>query len=393
MLPAKLLYYLYEKYNTNLLYNNVRYFLGLKGNSEKKPNVAMLETLRSKNEMFLAYNNGITALANSIECDFIGEKTDVSDQESSVPTQYISMGVLKKILDFRIINGGQTTAAIFNAKKLSQDTHDKSKKVNLMGVYVQLKLIVSDSISDISNDIAKYSNFQNQVKLTEFTISNKFNTTMESLSRTITVPNDNNDLTYWFYERLKGQYDEERKSKKTQADVKLFESQFPKSRKFKKEDVAKIWSNWEQRPFDAVKGASTSYSAFIKSKSKTFIPDAMYYKQTIALLIIYNYLSKRPENKNYANGKATVVAYSMAMLYSLTLGQFNLLKVWENQSVSNNSKQFLNAICDKIYCLLKQKVELLNTSILSYGKTQAAYDYIRSQAMGVNIHLLDDDKL
>lgn len=394
LLPAKFLYRLYEKYNTSLLYNNVRYFMGLQGSSDKKPNVAMLDTLRNKNEMFLAYNNGITALAESIECEFSGEKTNISDQESSsTSSQYISTGIFKKIFDFRIINGGQTTAAIFNAKRLGEDSHDPSKKVNLLGVFVQLKLIVGDNISEVSNEIAKFSNFQNPVKLTEFTISNKFNTTMESLSRTIVAPNENNDLTYWFYERLKGQYDEERKTKKTQADIKFFDAQFPKTRRFKKEDVAKVWSNWEQHPFDAVKGASTTYSNFIKSRGKTFIPDEVYYKQTIALLIIYNYLIKRPENKNYANGKATVVAYVMAMLYNLSLGRFNLIKVWETQSVSDNTKQFLNLLSDKIYSLLRDKVEIINSSILSYGKSQAAYDYIKSQRMDIDIHLIDEDKI
>ena len=83
MFPAKLLYQLYERYNTKLLYNNVRYFLGLKGAKDKKPNVAMLETLRKENEMFLAYNNGITALAKGIESETIGEKEDITDDEST----------------------------------------------------------------------------------------------------------------------------------------------------------------------------------------------------------------------------------------------------------------------------------------------------------------------
>lgn len=96
MIPAKLLCQLYERYNTNLLYNNVRYFLGLKGTKEKKPNVAMLDTLRKKNEMFLAYNNGITALAKGIDSFNDTERTDITDLESSSYSQYISMGILKK---------------------------------------------------------------------------------------------------------------------------------------------------------------------------------------------------------------------------------------------------------------------------------------------------------
>ena len=302
MIPAKLLCQLYERYNTNLLYNNVRYFLGLKGTKEKKPNVAMLDTLRKKNEMFLAYNNGITALAKGIDSFNDTERTDITDPESSSYSQYISMGILKKISDFRIINGGQTTAVIFNAKNYSNNTTDPDKKVNLLGVYVQLKLIVSDDIEKISGDIALSSNFQNKVQYSDFTVSNEFNTKFEQLSRGILIPNANNEPTHWFYERLKGQYDEECKKRRTKQDKEYFEFCFPKKKKFSKEDVARIWSNWNQLPYDAVKGATTMYAAFMKSiVERGFIPDEDYYKKTIALLIIYKYLLSRPDNKQYAN--------------------------------------------------------------------------------------------
>ena len=194
LFPAKLLYKLYERYNTKLLYNNVRYFLGLKGSKETKPNVAMLDTLRRENEMFLAYNNGITALAKSIESVSIGERENITDPESTTSQQYITMGVLKKILDFRIINGGQTTAAIYNAKNIGQGTTDPSKRVNLLGVFVQVKLIISDEIEKISGNIALSSNFQNKIKYSDFSVSNEFNVKLEQLSRGVIIPNPNKNL-------------------------------------------------------------------------------------------------------------------------------------------------------------------------------------------------------
>ena len=76
----------------------------------------------------------------------------------------------------------------------------------------------------------------------------------------------------------------------------------------------------------------------------------------------------RPENKNYANGKATIVAYAMAMLEYQTMGKFDLLKVWQNQSISDNTKIYLNKLCDKIYELLDEQARTLITSVLSFGK-------------------------
>jgi len=392
MIPAKLLYQLYERYNTNLLFNNVRYFLGLKGTKEKKPNVAMLDTLRKKNEMFLAFNNGITALAKGVESDILSEKTDVTDPDNSNSSQYITSGILKKISDFRIINGGQTTAVIFNAKNLSSNTNDPDKKVNLLGVYVQLKLIISDEIEKISGDIALSSNFQNKVQYSDFTVSNEFNTQMEKLSRNMLIPNGNNEPIHWFYERLKGQYDEEKKRIKIKQDRDYFDFCFPSKKKFSKEDVARVWSNWNQIPYDAVKGATTMYGIFMKNiVERGFIPDEDYYRKTIALILIYKFLLSRPENRNYANGKASVIAYAMAILASQSFGRFDLLKVWQRQTLSDNTKIYLNSVCDKIYSLFINKVSEQGTTILSFCKTKGAYEFIMSQPLGVNIHLLDDD--
>ena len=124
MFPAKLLYKLYEDYNTDLLMNNVRFFLGF---SQKKDdtNNGMRKTLKESNEMFLAYNNGITAIARDIEVESNKDKTKLENEVGSAD-DFISTGIIKKIIDFQIVNGGQTTASIFNAKRTDK------KEVNLL---------------------------------------------------------------------------------------------------------------------------------------------------------------------------------------------------------------------------------------------------------------------
>lgn len=389
LFPAKLICDLYEKYNTNLLYNNVRYFLGLAGSKENKPNAAMLDTLRTENEMFLAYNNGITALALGVEGIPVGEKTNVTDVDNTASVQYISMGELKNIIDFRIVNGGQTCATIFNARQLSKGQKDPSKKVNLLGVYVQVKLIISDNIEDYAGKITKSSNFQNKIKIPDFTVSNDFNVKLEKLSRNTVIPNKNNDLVHWFFERLRGQYDETKKSNKTKHERDLFESTFPKKLKFTKEDMAKVWCAWEGFPHDAVKGASTAYSQFLKKVIPVCpVPDEHFYKELIAKLIIFRFLKDRPENKVYGNGKATVMAYALALLKELSHGKFNLMKIWENQSVSDDLKVCLNTLCDGIFQILSSKATDQNSTILSYGKTQGAFDMLLKQHWSIDNNIL-----
>lgn len=150
--------------------------------------------------------------------------------------------------------------------------------------------------------------------------------------------------------------------------------------------------NWKQTPYDSVKGATSAYGIFMKDiVSHGFCPDESYYKETIALLIIFRFLLSRQENKLYTNGKATVIAYTMAMLSYQTLGQFNLYKVWENQALSDNTKIYLNSLSDKIFDLISTEAQRLNTSILSFGKSKAAYDFLRRQEFNINSHLLDND--
>lgn len=393
MFPAKLLYKLYAEHNTNLLLNNVRYFLGLKKSAKKNANVGMLETLRSdESQMFLAYNNGITALAQGVEIQSLADRTEVGDiEESNSHDDFISMGVLKKIVDFRIVNGGQTTATLFHAKRLGEKKSGNS--VSLYGVYVQVKIIViNNDLDRLTGNITKYSNSQSQIKYSDFSVSNEFNMAMERLSRTINVSTPTHEMKFWFFERLRGQYDNERSRNKTKVDLQFFDGRFPKNMRFKKEEIAKVWKSWNQTPYDAVKGEGTNYDLFIEDKVKTgFIPDEIYYKETIALLIIYRFLMSRPENKGYGNKKATIVAYAMAYLQYTTFGNLDLLKIWEKQSLSDNMKTYLNQLCGEILKVLDQLAENRGKTVLSFGKTKDAYRSVCDNLPILNRSLLDDD--
>ena len=40
----------------------------------------------------------------------------------------------------------------------------------------------------------------------------------------------------------------------------------------------------------------------------------------------------------------------------------------------------MNKLCDKLYELLDEQARTLSTSVLSFGKTSKAYDFIKSQS-------------
>lgn len=370
MFPAKLLYKLYEDHNTSLLMNNVRFFLGFSQKKEDTNN-GMRKTLQECNEMFLAYNNGITAIATDIDVESNKDETKLENEVGSA-NDFISTGIIKKIYDFQIVNGGQTTASIFNAKRTDK------KEVNLLGVYVMVKLIVIDEKKkDEITRISKYANTQNKVKFADFSSNNNFNREMEHLSRAILIPNENNDPLYWFYERVRGQYKIEQ-NKRNKAGQDSFKKMYPSDRKFDKEIVAKLWMSWYGTPHEAVKGSSTTYAAFLNViDDGMYAPDETYYKHTISLLIIYKYLLQHGKEAEYSNTTAPVAAYTLAYLNEVTQGNLDLMKIWYKQELPGELKLFLNDLCDKMKNELDVYAASEKKSVLSISKTKPIYPNIK----------------
>jgi hypothetical protein len=114
IVPGEVLAKLYKEYSNELLESNVRAFLGQAG----KFNKGIRDTIRTKPQMFLPYNNGITATSESVETKIIDNQL-----------------VITKLNDFQIVNGGQTTASLYHTQKKFKDT-DLSK------IFVQMKLTV-----------------------------------------------------------------------------------------------------------------------------------------------------------------------------------------------------------------------------------------------------------
>ena len=119
IISGELLSKLYGEYRDRLLEKNVRSFLQVKGAVNK----GIRDTLRTEPDMFLAYNNGISVTAEDIEIQ--------RDDNGNL--------AIKKIRDMQIVNGGQTTASIFNASQ------DKKVPADLSKVYVQMKISVISS--------------------------------------------------------------------------------------------------------------------------------------------------------------------------------------------------------------------------------------------------------
>ena len=355
MVPGQFLYNLYENYNTNLLQNNVRFFLGFKG--KKSINAAILATLRQRPQRFLAYNNGITATAQGVV------------QEN---------GRITMIQDFQILNGGQTTASIFYSKKLERKDRPETF-VDLTKVFVQMKLLIlKENVREILSDITQYSNSQNKVKTADYTTNNQFNLAMQELSRTTYTPDINNDgnLTQWFYERVRGQFEESIKNCDS-ATKNQFLKVHPRKQIFKKELLAKVWQGWNQYPYYVCLGDQGNYNKFITAIiEEKRIPDLIYYQDTIALIILYNYMQKESiVFKEFHQIKAQMIGYTLASLNYITSSNLSLLKIWERQDLSSGLKSFIDALANSLYTRMTSDCPV-NVTFRDFSKSKNTWDLV-----------------
>lgn len=309
--PGKILADLYGRYGGRLLERNVRTFLQARG----KVNKGIRVTLNTEPDMFLAFNNGITGTAEQIG---FGEY----DQGRGI--QFLR--------DFQIVNGGQTTASLFHTMK--------NDKVDLSSVFVQAKIcIISDRqrVEKVVPLISRYSNSQNKVNDADFYANDPFHLEIQELSRTTWAPAlaGTNQQTHWFYERARGQYNDE-KSKLTLAQQRKFNTEYPARQKFTKTDLAKFENTWNQLPWIVSLGAQKNFRDFTArlSERKGFKVDQEYFQKLVAKAIIFKNAEKIISDQNYGGYRANIVTYSIALISFLSYQRIDMDKIWKHQNLS-----------------------------------------------------------
>lgn len=313
--PGEALRFLYEKYGPRILEANVRSFLGV---SSKGVNKGIRDSLRDHPSRFMAYNNGIVVVADQA-------KLDTAEDGST--------GILW-LQGMQIVNGGQTTASIYFAKKKHPD-------IDLTNVRVPAKIIVlrsgqADDEELIAN-ISRYANSQNVVKQSDLSANKPFHRELEKLSMRTYCPDG---VGRWFYERSAGSYKVMlEKEAATPAQRKKLQAAIPTYRKLTKPDLAKFLLAWDQKPHIVSLGSQKNFQAFMEeltereSSGENVIPDQDQYKQMIAKTILFKSAQKiiRPMFPAF---QANITAYTVSIL-SLQLEQMlNLNRIWQEQSIS-----------------------------------------------------------
>jgi hypothetical protein len=322
---------IFEIHGQKLFEQNVRTFLQFRG----KVNKGLRTTIEYNPKQFFAYNNGLTATAS-----------DVITNE---------VGLIERIVDFQIVNGAQTTSAIYASRK--------NHKLNIDDVFLQMKLSVIKDKEKKNQAVAKiseYANTQNKVNKSDFFSNSPFHKEFKNYSNSVWVsPRGGEQVrTHWFYERVRGGYLNEQ-AYLTQAKKKKFLLEHPKKQFVDKTFLAKSENSWLQHPDVVAKGAQYSFSYFAEQTTDKLEKDSLaitekYFKDAISRVILFRRVEKLVSSSDWYNGgfRAQIVTYSIAYLSYLVSSRkhyFDFNKIWELQDLDDNLISCLNKIASYVH--------------------------------------------
>lgn len=378
IIPGGALVNIYERFGSRLLEQNVRSFLQFTG----KVNSGIRKTILTEPHMFLAFNNGIAATADSLEIEIANDGNGY---------------FITKVNDLQIVNGGQTTASIYHTWK--KDKKDVSE------IYIQVKLSViknKEKFGNIVSQISEYANTQNKVSVSDLSSNRPYHIELEKISRSVWAqPSEGQSAqTRWFYERARGQYKNARtKEGFTSAKLKAFDLKNPKAQMFTKEDLAKYINSYEEvvdgkktliGPHFVVRGNQKNYVQFMNFNLTKKV-DSIYFEDTIAKGILFKSAEKKYGVKPNSIGdmRYITVPYTIAYLSYKLKRRLDLYKIWKAQFVSDNMKELLYKMMLQIEEFIKKNAP--GSLYAEWAKKEDCWLEIKKQDFTIDVESIKTD--
>lgn len=358
--PGTLLHDLYDEHGSRLLELNVRSYLQAKG----KINKGILETLRNDPQDFMAYNNGITVVAEEI---VFGR---LKDGQSGI----------HELKGMQIVNGGQTTASIHRAMK--------EFGADLGRVFIQGKIVTVDParFNNVVPLISRYSNTQNKVSEPDLQANHPFHIGLERVSRREWSPDQS---SRWFYERARGSYQTARtREGTTEARRRDFDKKNPAGQRVEKEDLARYENCWRGLAHIVNRGRQKNFTYFMTlvrdelgDLQDGWEPEPKDFHRYMARAILYRDVQRivksDPSITSYA---INVTNYTVSMLAHRTGRRIDLDDIWKRQRISP-------ALAD----LAAHWAPVLHNEFVEYAKRQQVHtdNTLKSQASWEHLLSLD----
>lgn len=330
VIPGMWLSQIYDKYGGRLLEQNVRTFLQVRG----KVNKGIRKTILDEPRRFFPYNNGISATAEEIV------------EERSGGVTYV-----RSLTNLQIVNGGQTTASIFNVLK-----KDKGASVDQVSVQMKLSVVKSEIASELVPKISRYANSQNKVSDSDFFSNHPFHVVIENISRRLSAPAKQGSqvLTHWFYERAKGQYANST-AYLSPSKKREFQARNPREQVISKTDLAKYVQTFREFPYEVCLGAQKNFAKFADHVSTLWEGhendfNELWFRRAIAEAILFRTAEHLVLRASwYAQGyRAQVVTYGLAFLTHKIRKEgyeYDVQRIWRDQALPEAFEKIILECC------------------------------------------------
>lgn len=373
VIPGEFLADIYNDYSSQLLESNVRSFLSFRGGINK----GIRGTILNSREKFFTYNNGISAIAKSIECNYF-------EGEGLLITKFIGL---------QIINGGQTTASLASTRI--------KDNVSLKKIYVQMKLtVVKENDPDFVRNIAKFANSQNKVTSADLNSNHPYYTRIEELSRKMYAPavNGNPYQELWFFERARGQYEQPMIKMTTKKQRDDYQKIRPKDKKFTKTDLAKFVNSANMQPYFVSWGADVNSTKFQEQIEKSWeknnsVYNEYYYKELIGMAIVYKSLEKIISQQDwYLENRAyrpQLVTYTFAkFVYEVKKLNKNIdyKAIWDKQASPKIMEDELAKISKLAFDNMYGPREIANIS--TYCKSKTCWERLQNMPYSLSTEII-----
>lgn len=364
VIPGDWLARIYSEWSGRLLEQNVRTFLQLKGGINK----GIRQTILREPENFFPYNNGISTTA---------EEADVAEEGGSL--------VILKLRNFQIVNGGQTTASLYNAMKRDKD----AARIDQVRVQMKLTVVSPEKVHDLVPKISKFSNSQNKISDADFFSNHPFHVRMEGISRRIWAPavGGSQIQTHWFYERARGQYANQQAYLKT-GEKKAFLLQNPRNQVITKTDLATCLNTFRLLPHEVRRGAQKNFAKFAEFINEKWEQNdsefsEFWFQQAVARTIVFRATEKIVQEAPwYASWgfRSAIVTYSIAALVK-KLGAsglcLDLKRIWQNQEIGPGFREQILVLGELVQAALTEGAERHNVkNIQEWSKRPACWSEI-----------------
>ena len=355
LVPGEVLRNIYSDFGARLLETNVRSFLQARG----KVNRGIRDTIAREPERFLAYNNGITLTAESVElCDFEGGRA------------------IERLERLQIVNGGQTTASLLATDR---------GRADLSQVHVAAKLIEIEAGNvhdELVRNVSRYSNSQNRISEADFSSNDPFHVQIEELSRTTWAPASagTQRQTKWFYERARGQYQDARASEPTPARRRMFSAEHPTAQRFTKTDLAKFENTWDQLPHIVSRGAQKNFSDYMirRSDRHPVEVDRTYFERVVSKAILFRTAERVIHRQSFGGYRANIVTYTLGLLSNEVSQRLDLTRIWREQFLTETLQLTIAELAHEVHRIITNPPSARN--ITEWCKSEQCWENVLSTA-------------